>query len=127
MDEVRTFFKKITQSDVDDLYAGGWVMPFYPGQGSVIQRKAVTLQWLGPVSAESYDVYSGSDLTAISAASTDSAEFAGNTTSSEMAVTAAEGDNFWRVDVCTGDGKIRGLVSRYIVNPGSLEQRAAGE
>ena len=127
VDEVRTFFKKITQSDVDDLYAGGWVMPFYPGQGSVIQRKAVTLQWLGPVSAESYDVYSGSDLTAISAASTDSAEFAGNTTSSEMAVTAAEGDNFWRVDVRTGDGTIRGLVSRYIVKPGSLEQRPAGE
>ena len=98
MDEVRTFFKKVSQSDVDDLYAGGWVMPVYPGQGSVIQRQEVTLQWQGPVSAESYDVYRGSDLAAILAAGTDSAEFAGNTIRSEMAVAAVEGDNFWRVD-----------------------------
>ncbi len=123
VDEVRTFFKKVTQSDVDDLYAGGWVMPVYPGQGSVIQPQEVTVQWQGPVSAESYDVYRGSDLAAILAAGTDSAEFAGNTTRSEMAVAAVEGDNFWRVDVRTGDGTIRGLVSRYIVNSGSVEPR----
>ena len=116
VDEVRTFFKQITQSDVDDLYAGGWVMPLHPDQGSVIQPEKVTLQWQGPVSADSYDVYSGSDLEAISAADTDSAEFAGNTTRSQMAVTPAEGDNFWRVDVRTEDGTIRGLVSHYAVN-----------
>ena len=116
VDEVRTFFKQITQSDVDDIYAGGWVMPLYPDHESVIQPEKVTLQWQGPVSADSYDVYSGSDLAAMSAADTDSAEFVGNTTRSQMTVTPAEGDNFWRVDVRTEDGTIRGLVSHYTVN-----------
>jgi len=117
VDEVRLFFKKVTQEDVDALAEGGWVMPTYPIEGFGTYIESQTLKWKGPANAVSYNVYMGADLAAVQSATTASVEFEGNTSAAELAVTAAQGTNYWRVDVVTASTTIKGLVSSFIVDP----------
>lgn len=117
LDDIWILRKYLDQADIDALARGGFTKALKPAFRSRVNSTAQTLSWRPNAQAVSYNVYHGSDPSAVLNATTASAEFSGNTTSVKKAVTATLGNNFWRVDTVTASGVNKGFVWNYKYDP----------
>ncbi len=108
IDDARIYDKALSQADLQSIFEGGGAESPTPPDGAVNVTIPV-LGWSPGATATSYDVYLGTSELAVNSANNLSAEFTGNTTSTQYSATLADQtEYFWRVDTITPSGTLTG-------------------
>lgn len=135
IDEARVYDQALSAAELQTVYDGGAAEAPTPFD-SATDVGPIDLKWASSGAAVSYDVYLGSDLNAVQSATPGSAEFRGSVTEATFVNPQAQvsATSYWRVDVVTTSGTIKGSVWSFtrnglenivIVN-GSFEAGAGG-
>jgi len=97
-----------------------------PADAATGQAVAITLRWTAPTSAASYDVYFGTDQTAVTNANTGSAVFRGNQTAVQFTPSGVLQNTtyYWRIDPKNAAGTTNGQVLSFTT--GLVPDKAAG-
>ncbi|SHK48169.1 Metallo-peptidase family M12 [Rubritalea squalenifaciens DSM 18772] len=110
LDEARVYGKAMTQADLQQVYDGGTAESPSPFDGAS-EVNAPTASWAPSAAATSYQVYIGTNQTAVANATTASAEYQGSTANPEWIFDLdTDTTYFWRVDVVTASSTITGNV-----------------
>ncbi|HDS84919.1 MAG TPA: hypothetical protein ENN97_06990 [Phycisphaerales bacterium] len=108
LDDVRIYSVSLTESQIQDVIAGGAAESPNPFNGAQGMFLSVDLKWSMGASAAANDVYLGTDYDAVAAADTSSAEYEGQVTSPTYRPDALKRNTryYWRVDTVLAGGQI---------------------
>ena len=108
IDDARVYDKALTQANLQAIFEGGGAESPTPPDGAFNVASPV-IGWSPGATAVSYNVYYGTNETAVTNATTGSPEFQGNTTSTQFPATLAnQTQYFWRVDTITASSTLPG-------------------
>lgn len=121
IDEVRVYNKALSQAELQDLVDGGSAESPSPFN-LASDVGPVDLAWAPSASAVSYEVYMGTSESSVLNATTSSAEYLGSVTEAayDEPPAIASTTNYWRVDVVTASGTIKGEVWSFTRNNESI-------
>jgi len=110
IDDARVYDKVMSQAELQALFDGGGAESPTPPDGAINVASPV-LGWSPGATATSYDVYLGTNETAVTNATSASPEFQGTLTETQFPATLADQiQYFWRVDTVTASGTLPGQV-----------------
>ncbi|MHC4326992.1 MAG: LamG domain-containing protein, partial [Planctomycetota bacterium] len=122
LEREKVYYWRVDESDVAETHKGdiwGFTTPgaaasLEPTNGSADVQVNATLSWTPAGTADSHDLYFGTDRAAVLNATTDSLEYKGNrakgSESYDPGVLELSSEYFWRVDAIYGTGPVKGLV-----------------
>ena len=120
IDEVKIYNHALTSQRVADIYNGHIRSDVLsPNDGSILLTERI-LRWLQVPNADSYDVYVGTDPTAVADATTASSEYRGTVTSNTFNAAEILTFNtryFWRIDTVKADATATGTVWDFTTAP----------
>ncbi|AQT67121.1 Alpha-amylase/pullulanase [Anaerohalosphaera lusitana] len=115
VDDVRVYNYSMNADEIGSVIAGGQVECPSPLDGATNVGETY-LSWVQAADVLGYDVYLGTDATAVAAAGTDSPEYRGQVTDAVFDVFELLETNtqyFWRVDTVTSEGVISGVIWEF--------------
>ena len=125
---VRLHSQALTARQVADSFAAsdlyGPVSPCPPDGGTAVAARRPALTWqAGAAAAAAFDLYLGTDASALAGAGRTSSEYVGRATPGEHRPKLAPGrEHFWRVDALGPDGRMtaRGRLWRFSTCKGEV-------